>query len=64
MDNVPLDPREALVCSDQKPVPTPFIANLRQEMPLGRKLELLRRNVWLKISMHQTCCGHPGEPGC
>lgn len=52
------------MCSDNIKRPVPFIANLRAEMPLGRKLHLLRRNLWIKISMRQHCCGHPGEPGC
>jgi hypothetical protein len=33
-------------------------------MPLGRKLRLLFRNNWIKVSTGSTCCGHPGEPGC
>jgi hypothetical protein len=39
-----------------------FMANLRQPMPLGRKLRLLLRNR-LRFSP-EFCCGHPGEPGC
>ncbi len=38
--------------------------NLRQPMPLGRKLRLFFRNEWTKIRTHSECCGHPGEPGC
>jgi hypothetical protein len=34
------------------------------EMPLSKKLWLLLRNNWIKISKFQNCCGHPGEPGC
>lgn len=52
------------MCSTEPHKPIPFIANLKAEMPLGRKLELIRRNTWIKISMHRSCCGHPGEPGC
>ncbi len=47
-----------------RPRPRFFISNLRQPMPLGRKLRLLLRNNWIKISHGQACCGHPGEPGC
>lgn len=46
------------------PTPSAFIRNLRQPMPLGRKLRLVARNEWIKIRRHQTCCGHYGEPGC
>jgi hypothetical protein len=33
-------------------------------MPLHRKIYLLFRNNFIKISKGQSCCGHPGEPGC
>lgn len=52
------------MCSDDRPTPNDFLANLREPMPLGRKLHLLFRNVWIKVSKRQSCCGHPGEPGC
>jgi hypothetical protein len=52
------------MCSNTKPSRAAAMANLRQPMPLGRKLRLLSRNTWTKISLHQQCCGHPGEPGC
>jgi hypothetical protein len=39
-----------------------FLANLRQPMPLGRKLRLLMKNR-LRFPP-APCCGHPGEPGC
>ena len=41
-----------------------FFTNMRQPMPLGRKLRLAVRNSWIKASRFQSCCGHPGEPGC
>jgi len=41
-----------------------FFANLRQPMPLGRKLRLVTRNTWIKVRHAQSCCGYPGEPGC
>jgi hypothetical protein len=44
--------------------PNRYLANLRQPMPLGRKLSLIARNMWLRIWKRQTCCGHYGEPGC
>jgi hypothetical protein len=39
-------------------------ANLRQPMPLGRKLRLFFRNEWKKVRTGSTCCGNYGEPGC
>ena len=44
--------------------PQIWITNLKQPMPLTRKLYLLARNNWIRIRHAQTCCGHPGEPGC
>lgn len=41
-----------------------FFSNLAVPMPIGRKARLLLRNNWTKLSKGQTCCGHPGEPGC
>jgi hypothetical protein len=38
--------------------------NLRQPMPLGRKLHLILRNNWIKIRTASDCCGNYGEPGC
>jgi hypothetical protein len=38
--------------------------NLRQPMPLGRKIRLLLRNNWKKIRTGSSCCGNYGEPGC
>ena len=38
--------------------------NLRQPMPLGRKIWLVLRNSWLKIRTRSDCCGNYGEPGC
>jgi hypothetical protein len=33
-------------------------------MPWLKKVYLLIRNNWIKIKNFQSCCGHPGEPGC
>ncbi|MGI6206932.1 MAG: hypothetical protein ACOYEW_01850 [Anaerolineae bacterium] len=38
--------------------------NLRQPMPLGRKLRLLAQNLWIRVKTRSACCGHAGEPGC
>jgi hypothetical protein len=52
------------MCSDDRPTPNGFLANLREPMPLGRKVRLLFRNTWIKVSKRQGCCGHADEPGC
>ena len=41
-----------------------FLTNLDQPMPLAEKASKLVRNLWRRIALRQTCCGHPGEPGC
>jgi hypothetical protein len=45
-------------------VPPAFVRNWRQPMPLGKKVRLTVRNLTIKFAKRQTCCGHPGEPGC
>jgi hypothetical protein len=40
------------------------LQNLRQPMPLDRKIKLVVRNVWIRIRTRSSCCGHYGEPGC
>ena len=53
------------MCSDHRQsTPSETLANLRQPMPLKRKLRLLLRNNWIKIRKRQDCCGNHGEPGC
>jgi len=52
------------MCNPERSGPTPFIQNLRMPMPISKKLRLIGRNNWIKVSRMQTCCGHPGEPGC
>jgi len=41
-----------------------FFTNMSARMPLRRKLYLVFRNNMIKLIKHQSCCGHPGEPGC
>ncbi|MGC8811062.1 MAG: hypothetical protein ACP5Q3_12500 [bacterium] len=41
-----------------------FFTNLKGPLPWPKKLGLLFRNNWIKIRHLQSCCGHPGEPGC
>jgi hypothetical protein len=52
------------MCAGAGPDGSAWIRNLRKPMPLGRKLRLVARNTWIKISRLQSCCGHHGEPGC
>ncbi|AKG54121.1 hypothetical protein DGWBC_1485 [Dehalogenimonas sp. WBC-2] len=33
-------------------------------LPLHKKLYLALKNTGIKITKRQSCCGHPGEPGC
>jgi len=47
------------------PSPRALIANFRDyDAPLTTKLRLAWRNTAIKLRQHQSCCGHPGEPGC
>ncbi|MBE0477081.1 MAG: hypothetical protein IBX62_08300 [Coriobacteriia bacterium] len=48
---------------ERKPSARAFLRNLRQPMPLPRKMALTLRNT-LKRLAGRPCCGHPGEPGC
>ena len=46
------------------PVLRAFFTNMAAPMPLHRKLYLVFRNNLVKVWKRQSCCGHPGEPGC
>ncbi len=49
----------------EQPSADSYWRNLRQPMPLGKKLRLLVRNASRRLfPKPATCCGHPGEPGC
>jgi hypothetical protein len=54
------------MCSSQnnRPSPRAFLANFSGPQPWAEKIALLFKNSWVKISNFQSCCGHPGEPGC
>ena len=41
-----------------------FLTNMDQPMPLPEKLAKLGQNLWRRVVLRQTCCGHHGEPGC
>lgn len=47
-----------------RPEPGAFWRNLRQPMPLSKKIKLLFSNLWRRVKLRQNCCDHPGEPGC
>jgi hypothetical protein len=53
-----------MCAENQRGNPQKTWANLRQPMPLGRKLRLFFRNNWIKIRTGSACCGNHGEPGC
>lgn len=38
--------------------------NLKQQMPIRKKIYLFIKNNLIKIVKLKSCCGHPGEPGC
>jgi hypothetical protein len=48
----------------KRPSVRAFMTNMNQPMPLPEKLAKLARNYWRRVVLKQTCCGHPGEPGC
>jgi hypothetical protein len=48
----------------KRPSINDFLSNLDQPMPLPEKLAKLTRNLWRRVVLRQTCCGHHGEPGC
>jgi hypothetical protein len=52
------------MCGENMPRPSDYMANLREPMPLGRKLRLIAHNTWRKMRGLKPCCGHHGEPGC
>ena len=57
------------MCSEQKDrwdlgTPSEYAQNMRQPMPLARKIKLVLRNNAIKLRTGSTCCGNYGEPGC
>ncbi len=53
------------MCTDEnRPSPSAVMRNLREPMPLRRKLRLIVRNNLKKLVTRQSCCGNHGEPGC
>lgn len=53
------------MCTEQRRgTPQETLKNLRQPMPVGRKLRLIVRNNLIKVRTVSDCCGNYGEPGC
>lgn len=52
------------MCDNKKPNMRAFFTNLKVEMPLSKKIFLLVKNNFIKISKGKNCCGNYGEPGC
>ncbi len=52
------------MCNKERHDARVFLENLKQPLPLGKKISLFIRNNILKIVRMKSCCGHPGEPGC
>jgi len=52
------------MCAAKHPNIKTAIDNLKQTLPIGRKIGLLIKNALIKITRLKSCCGHPGEPGC
>jgi len=53
------------MCAEKRHgTPQESLENLRQPIPLRRKLRLFLRNNWIKIHTRKSCCGNYGEPGC
>ena len=48
----------------KRPSPGDFLTNLDQPMPFYEKLGKLARNLWRRVALRQSCCGHYGQPGC
>ena len=40
------------------------LSNLKQPIPLGRKLRLLASNNLKKLVTRRSCCGNYSQPGC
>lgn len=52
------------VMGRRRPTLESVIANLKQPMPFPAKIWKMTRNYMRRVRNLDTCCGHPGEPGC
>jgi hypothetical protein len=52
------------MCAAERPDLRTAINNLKQPLPIGKKMGLFIKNSIIKITRLKSCCDHPGEPGC
>ncbi len=52
------------MCAEERPDMKKVLNNLKQPIPIKRKVYLFLKNNLSKITKLKSCCGHPGEPGC
>jgi hypothetical protein len=52
------------MCASGRPDIKTVFNNLKQPIPIKRKIYLFLKNNLIKIIKLKSCCGHPGEPGC
>jgi hypothetical protein len=57
--------------ADPDPAPTPrpslgamFSNWATYDAPFFTKLKMVASNNLIKVRNRQSCCGHPGQPGC
>lgn len=41
-----------------------FARNLREPAVDDLKMRQVAANIWIRVVKRQSCCGHPGQPGC
>jgi hypothetical protein len=48
-----------------RPSPKTLFANWASyDAPFATKLRMAAANTFIKLRRRQSCCGHPGQPGC
>ncbi len=48
-----------------RPSPRAMFSNWASfDAPFGVKLRMAVSNTLIKLRKRQSCCGHPGQPGC
>jgi hypothetical protein len=50
--------------NDHQHHPRSIRDNLRQPMPIWRKVRLICSNSLIKLWTRRGCCGNYGQPGC
>ncbi len=56
--------RVSIMCASERLDLKTVIDNLKQPLPIRRKIYLFIKNSLIKVTKLKSCCGHPGEPGC